>query len=136
MTMLDTFATVDDLIAGIDAANENLIPYEYASAATVSQFTEQVLLGDNPSGGDDVIGISAVVYENKLFSLSIADDWLTEADALSTMINAVIAQTFYRYSQQYEINVQAARDFIEQHPKGREEAIKQMRSRIALLRED
>ena len=28
MTMPDTFATVDDLIAGIDAANENLIPYE------------------------------------------------------------------------------------------------------------
>ena len=130
------FATVEDLLQGIEASTQRLLPYEYASAATVGSFTDQVLMGDDEDGADDVIGISAVVYEKKLFSLSIADDWLAEPDVLSTMINAVIAQAFYRYSQEYEANVRYAEDFIATHPAGRDKAAEELRAEIARLRED
>lgn len=130
------FATVEDLLQGIEESTQRLLPYEYASAATVSSFTDQVIIGDDDDGADDVIGISAVVYEKKLFSLSIADDWLAEPDVLSTMINAVIAQAFYRYSQEYEANVRRAQEFIDEHPGGRDKAAEELRAEIARLRED
>ena len=136
MTSANRFPTADDLLAGIDESTKRLVPYEYASAATVSVFTDQLAMGDDQDGADDIIGISAVVYERKLFSLSIATDWLKEPDVMSTMINAVIAQAFYRYSQEYEANVRYAEDFIDTHPAGRDKAAEELRAEIARLRED
>lgn len=130
------FATVEDLLQGIEESTQRLLPYEYATAATVATFTDQVLLGDDTDGADDIVGISAVVYDRKLFSLSIADDWLAEPDVLSTMINAVISTAFYRYSQEYESNVRYAQSFIEDHPSGQEKAYEELRAEIKRLRED
>lgn len=136
MTSANRFPTAEDLLAGIDESTRRLLPYEYASAATVSVFTDQLAMGDDQDGADDIIGISAVVYERKLFSLSIATDWLKEPDVMSTMVNAVIAQAFYRYSQEYEQKVIEAEDFLNNHPSGYEQAVKEMRARIRELREE
>lgn len=127
------FPTVDDILDGVNRAEDKMLPLEYADAATVSVSIDQVDV-NNPN--DDVVGISVVVYQGKLFSLSIADDWLAEPDVLTTMLNAVITQTFYRYSQEYQLNVENARAFIEEHERGEDVARQELRARINELLEN
>lgn len=116
---------IAELNARADAVIDHLLPFRYADALAVGYFADDVESVATTSGEEDASGIVAVVYEGRLFRLSISDAYLDiPPEELSALINGVVINAFGVYQEVYNVLVDQAQDVLDAEGVGGQERIR------------
>lgn len=105
---------IADLNSRANQIIDHTLPYRYADALAVGYFADDLETVSTTDGDVDAAGMIAVVYQNKLYNLSISDAYLSvPPDELSAIINGVMINAFSAYQEVHDALVQQAREVLD-----------------------
>lgn len=100
---MPSYPTAEELLERVAEIKAMAAPEEYAMAMALGIYTDDINPNENPEDvGDDSAGMVVIVFERKIFHLSIGDVYLdVDPDHVSMILNAVILNAFMMWQSQY-----------------------------------
>lgn len=123
-------SAMDRLEANVKAIRHSAAPERYASELAIGVYADD-LSDDTPEAVEgDTAGLVAVVYQGRLYNLSISDWYLeTSPDVLTANLNAVLINAYTVWRMQYVQLLREGRAVLEEN--GNEAGAQILDQRIA-----
>lgn len=111
------YPTTEELLARIERIKATAAPEEYAMAMAIGVYTDDVNPGEDPETVvEDSAGMVVIIFEGKIFHLSIGDVYLdVDPEHVSTILNAVILNAIMMWRIQYAELLAHAQNVLVQH---------------------
>lgn len=111
-----TNTAMDELMANVAAIRHKAAPEKYASELAIGVFSDDLSDESSEAVAGDTAGLVAVVYQGRLYNLSISDWYLSAGpEVLTANLNAVLINAMTVWRMQYVQLIKEGRAVLDEH---------------------